>query len=264
MGWLDGDVAIVTGGESGIGRAVVLRYLDEGAAGIIVADRNADGLATLRAKHPKRIATVAGDVRDYSTHAQAVDLALKTFGKLDILVGNAGVFDFHRPLKGYTPEILATTFEEIFAINLLGYLYAAHAAHEALIAARGCMIFTASVASLHAGGGGPLYTTSKHAVAGMIRQLAAEFAPDVRVNGVGPGGTLTNLSGTIALGHNKRFMSDKRAEAAERIGNAVPLRFAQEPEDHAGLYVLLASRTNSRAMTGEILMSDGGIGIRPL
>lgn len=264
MGWLDGTVAMVTGGESGIGRAVVLRYLDEGATGVVVVDRNADGLAALKAKHPKRIATVAGDVRDYVTHAQAVQHALKTFGKLDTLVGNAGVFDFHRPLKGYTPEALAATFEEIFAVNLRGYLYAAHAAHEALIASRGAMIFTASVASLHAGGGGPLYTASKHAVAGLIRQLAAEFAPDVRVNGVGPGGTLTNLSGTAALGHDKRHMSDKRAEAAERIGNAVPLRFAQEPEDHTGLYVLLASRANSRAMTGEILMSDGGIGIRPL
>ena len=92
-------------------------------------------VAALKAKNPERIATVAGDVRDYAAHAQAVALALKTFGKLDTLVGNAGVFDFHRPLKGYTPAMLTATFDEIFAINLRGYLYAAHAAHEALIVA---------------------------------------------------------------------------------------------------------------------------------
>lgn len=263
MGWLDDSVAIVTGGESGIGRAVVNRYLAEGARGVVVVDRNADGLSALAAENP-RIKTLPGDVRDYTIHAAAVALAQKAFGKLDILVGNAGVFDFHRPLKSYTPETLAATFEEIFTINLRGYLYAAMAARDALLASKGCMIFTASVAGMHAGGGGILYTSSKHAIVGMIRQLAAEFAPDVRVNGVGPGGTLTNLRGTSALGHEGRSLADKRAESAERIGNSVPLRFAQEPEDHTGLYVLLASRTNARAITGEILMSDGGIGIRPL
>jgi cis-3,4-dihydrophenanthrene-3,4-diol dehydrogenase len=86
----------------------------------------------------------------------------------------------------------------------------------------------------------------------------------VRVNGVAPGGTLTNLSGTDALGHGKRSIADKAAEAKKRIAAAVPLRFAQKPEDHAGLYVLLASRENSSATTGEVFMSDGGIGIRPL
>ena len=264
MGWLDGSVAIVTGGESGIGRAVVDRYIREGARGVIVVDRNADGLAALAATQPAQIATVAGDVREYEVHSKAVALALQTFGKLDILVGNAGVFDFHRPLKSYSPETLTSTFDELFAINLQGNLLAALAAREALLASKGCMIFTTSVAGFHAGGGGILYTASKHAIDGMIRQLAAEFAPGVRVNGVGLGGTLTNLRGTGALGHEARSLADKRAESAARIGAAVPLRFAQEPEDHAGLYVLLASRNNARAITGEILMSDGGIGIRPL
>ncbi len=251
MGWLDGTVAIVTGGESGIGRAVVLRYLDEGAAGVVVVDRNADGLATLKAQHPKQIATVTGDVRDYTTHAQAVALALKTFGKLDTLVGNAGVFDFHRPLKGYTPETLAATFEEIFAINLRGYLYAAHAAHEALIASRGSMIFTASVASAHARGGGMLYVASKHAVLGLVRRLALELAPEVRVNAVAPGGTLTQLSGSAALGQSARSLADDHAALEAKMAASVPLGFAQQSSDHAGAYVLLASRANAAAITGE-------------
>lgn len=264
MGWLNGYVGAITGGSTGIGRAVVARYLHEGARGIVVLDRDVASLADLRDEHCNRLVTIQGDVRDYQSHERMIAAAVDIFGGLDVLVGNAGVFDFHRPLQSYSAETLAATFDEIFSVNLRGYLYAAMAAREPLFKSRGSMIFTASVAGLYAGGGGILYTSSKHAIVGAIRQLAAEFAPNVRVNGVGPGGTLTNLSGTAALGHANRSVADKRDEAEARISAAAPLRFAQRPEDHAGLYVLLASRENSRATTGEVLMSDGGIGIRPL
>jgi len=264
MGWLENSTAIITGAADGIGRAVALRYLEEGAKGVVVLDRNLDPLSEALAAHPDRLIAVQGDVRDYQAHARAVDLAVRKFGSLDVLVGNAGVFDFRRPLHSYSPETLGQTLDEIFAINLRGNLFAAHAARDALIASKGSMIFTTSVAGLHAGGGGVVYTSSKHAIVGMIRQLAADMAPDVRVNGVGPGGTLTSLRGSEALGQETRSMADSHEALSERIGNAVPLRFAQDPEDHAGLYVLLASRRNARAITGEVLMSDGGIGIRPL
>jgi NAD(P)-dependent dehydrogenase (short-subunit alcohol dehydrogenase family) len=264
MGWLTGDVAAITGGGSGIGLAVARRFLAEGAAGVVILDRDVSAILPMEKEFPGQVVAVQGDVRDYASHTAMVAAATKTFGRLDILVGNAGVFDFHRPLESYSPETLAATFDEIFAINLRGYMMAAMAARPSLKDSHGCMIFTGSVASFHAGGGGVLYTAVKHAVAGMIRQLAKELAPDIRVNGVGPGGTLTNLSGTGALGHGSRSIADKAAEAKERIAAAVPLRFAQTAEDHTGLYVLLASRDNSRATTGEIFMSDGGIGIRPL
>lgn len=263
MGWLDSNVAVITGGASGIGRAVARRYLAEGAAGIVIVDRNARTLAD-DLQPSGRVVAIDGDVRDASVHQRAVAAALERFGRLDVLVGNAGVFDFRKGLDSYTPETLAATFNEIFAINLLGYLHAAHAAREALIRSRGSMIFTASVAGFHAGGGGVLYTASKHAIVGMIRQLAADLAPDVRVNGVGPGGTLTALRGTASLGHTERSLAARHTEMSQRMETSVPLRFAQRPEDHAGLYVLLASRENAPATTGEVLMSDGGIGVRPL
>jgi cis-3,4-dihydrophenanthrene-3,4-diol dehydrogenase len=263
MGWLDGYVAIITGGASGIGRAVMRRYFAEGARGIVVVDRDARSLAD-DLRQPDRLVAIDGDVRDPSVHQHAVATALERFGQLDVLVGNAGVFDFRKDLESYTSETLATTFNEIFAINLLGYLYSAHAAREPLIRSRGSMIFTASVAGFHAGGGGVLYTASKHAIVGMIRQLAADLAPDVRVNGVGPGGTLTALRGTSALGHTERSLAARHSEMRQRMETSVPLRFAQRPEDHTGLYVLLASRENAPATTGEVFMSDGGIGVRPL
>ncbi len=264
MDWLANDVALITGGGSGIGLAVARRFLNEGAAGVVILDRDIRGVAALQEDFFGRVAAIKGDVRDYTIHAAAVDVAVKNFGKLDVLVGNAGVFDFHRPLESYSAETLTATFDEIFAVNLQGYLLAALAARAALVESRGSMIFTGSVASFHAGGGGVLYTAVKHAVVGMVRQLAKELAPAVRVNGVAPGGTLTNLSGTDALGHSRRSIADKAAEAKERIAAAAPLRFAQKPEDHTGLYVVLASRQNSPATTGEVFMSDGGVGIRPL
>lgn len=260
-GWLSSYVALVTGGAKGIGLAVARRYLDEGASGVVILDIAEGQTRALSDDYPGCVAFVQGDVREYASHEQAVRLACDTFGRLDVAVANAGLFDFRRPLHGYTPALLADTMDELFAVNLRGYLYTALASREALLASSGSVIFTASVASFHAGGGGVLYTMGKHAVVGLVRQLALEWAPDIRVNAVGPGGTVTELSGTRSLGHEQRSI-DAKGDLAERIASHVPLRFAQEPEDHTGLYVLLASRQNSRAVTGQVFMSDGGVGIR--
>lgn len=261
-GWLSDQIAYVTGGASGIGLAVVERYLREGVRGIVVVDRDLSGLADTLRREPERVHAIQGDVRDSGTHEAAVRLALQSYGQLDILVGNAGLYDFRRPLRSYDAQTLANTMDELFSVNLLGYLYAALASRAALVRSRGCMIFTGSVASMHTGGGGVLYTMAKHAVLGMVRQLALEMAPDVRVNGVGPGGTLTRLAGTSALQQTQRSIGDHAEEVARRIAAAVPLGFAQSPEDHTGLYVLLASHDNARAITGEMMMSDGGVGVR--
>lgn len=259
--WFESGVALVTGGSRGIGLAVARRYLDEGAAGVVIVDRAPGDVEVLASAHPGRVRYVQGDVREFEVHERAVHEALSTWGKLDVAVGNAGVFDFRRPLHGYTPELLQSTMDELFAINLRGYLYTAVAAREALLKTEGSIIFTASVASFHSGGGGVLYTMAKHAVVGLVRQLALEWAPHIRVNAVGPGGTVTALSGTSALGHAARTIDDT-GDLAERIARHVPLGFAQVPEDHTGLYLLLASKANSRAVTGQVFMSDGGVGVR--
>lgn len=263
-GWLADQVAIVTGASTGIGRAVVQRYLAEGARGVVAVDRDEAGLEALAAGHGDRVRTVAGDVREWAVHEAAVATACSAYGGLDVAVGNAGVFDFHRPLAKYTPESLISAMDELFAINVRGYLLLAMAARERLAERRGSLVFTASVASHEAGGGGVLYVSSKHAVLGLIRRLAMEFAPDVRVNGVGPGGTLTQLRGTETLGQAQRELVTDREASSARIAATNPLRLAQEAEDHAGLYVLLASRENSRAVTGQVFLSDGGVGVRPI
>src|SRR5947207_15967210 len=114
------------------------------------------------------------------------------------------------------------------------------------------MVFTASVAGLNSGGGGVIYTASKHAVVGMIRELAVEFAPDVRVNGVAPGGTMTDLRGLVSLGNDDRSQFAD-PQIADRLRANNPLHIALEPDDLAGAYVFLASRRSARGITGSIV-----------
>src|SRR5262249_24211447 len=123
------------------------------------------------------------------------------------------------------------------------------------------MVFTASVAGFNSGGGGAIYTASKHAVVGLIRQLAVELGPRIRVNGVAPGGTITDLPGLAALGQDQRpHWSAPDSHEPLLAGN--PLQIAIQPSDLAGAYVLLASRQSGRAMTGDIIVVDAGAGLR--
>lgn len=261
MGWLDNDVALVTGGGSGIGRAVVARFLAEGARGVGVLLRDPAQAAALKAQFGAAVHPVLGDVRLYPDNARAVAETVAAYGRLDTLVGNAGVWDFFSGLMKAEPEALASSFDEIFAVNVKGYLLAARAAAPALRESRGSMIFTLSNASFYAGGGGPVYVASKHACVGLIKQLAYELAPHVRVNGVAPGGTATPLKGPASLGkHDERLSDIPGFEQA--VAAAMPLGFMAQPEDHTGHYVLLASRANSPATTAAILHSDGGWEVR--
>ncbi len=123
----------------------------------------------------------------------------RAFGKVDVYVANAAIWDGNTALLDLPEDRLDAAFEEIFAINVRGYLLGATAAAPALFESCGNMIFTLSTAAVRAGGGGPLYTASKHAGVGLVRQLAFELAPRVRVNAVAPAGMATDLRGPQAL-----------------------------------------------------------------
>jgi NAD(P)-dependent dehydrogenase (short-subunit alcohol dehydrogenase family) len=122
------------------------------------------------------------------------------------------------------------------------------------------MIFTASVAGMNSGGGGVIYTASKHAVIGLIRQLATEVGPEIRVNGVAPGGTRTDLKGLAVLGQDDRsHFAESGWEERMRASN--PLHMVLEPDDLAGAYVFLAS-PSARGITGSIVTVDAGSMLR--
>src|SRR5712691_13330489 len=203
MGWLDGQVALVTGGGSGIGRAVVARFVEEGAR-VGVMDRDAARAEQLRTDFGDRVIAIAGDVAQLVDNKQAVAATVAAFGQLDIFVGNAGVFDVYAPLAEFPEETLSAAFDELFGVNVKGCFFGAKAALPELLKTEGPMVFTASVAGANSGGGGTLYTASKHAVVGLIRQLAVELGPRVRVNGVAPGGTMTDLRGLSVLRQDDR------------------------------------------------------------
>lgn len=258
-GWLEGQSALVTGGASGIGAAVVARFIAEGASvGVLVRD---DGQArTVRDRHGNKVVAIAGDVRSAADNSRAVAETVAAFGKLDTLVGNAGIWDFLVSLADQPDDRFDAVFDEIFAINVKGYMLGARAAIPELRKSRGSIVFTASTSSFFTGGGGSIYVASKHAVVGLIKQLAWELTPDIRVNGVAPGGTRTPLQGSQAAGMDSTHL-DALPSLDELIASMTPMGRIAEPEDHAAHYVLLASSRNSAYTTGTILLSDGGVGV---
>ena len=258
-GWLQGEVALITGGGSGLGLALVERFVVEGAR-IGVLERSEEKIAALRERFGDIVVAVHGDVRSYADNERAVNATVEKFGKLDAFIGNAAIWDHAVSLIDLTPEQLENGFDELFTINVKGYLLGAKAAAKALIASEGSMIFTLSNSSFYPGGGGPLYTASKHAAAGLIRQLAYELAPKVRVNGVGPCGMASDLRGPASLGQeNMRIMDSRSPEA---IASILPLQFFPQPADFSGPYVMLASRANNRTLSGVMINADAGLGIR--
>jgi len=263
MGWLDGKVALVTGGGSGIGRAVVERFVRE-AARVGILERSQERVKQAQAELGDNVVAVQGDVTRLEDNEAAVAQTVRAFGRLDIFVGNAGVFDGSANLADVPKERLSSAFDEIFGVNVKGYLLGAKSAFPELAKTKGAMIFTASPAGLFPVGGGLLYVISKHAVVGLIRRLAYELAPDVRVNGVAPGGTLTDLRSLEALGMSDRSIA-RSAGAAQKEApppNSPPRWL--DPKDHTGAYVFLASGENSGVVTGVVIPTPGAWGDRKL
>ncbi|MBM4261903.1 MAG: SDR family NAD(P)-dependent oxidoreductase [Deltaproteobacteria bacterium] len=257
MQWLENEVAVVTGAGSGIGKAVVKRFIEEGAQ-VVAFDLSAERLKTLK-EECAEVAIVQGDVRSVDDNRKAVATAVAQFGKLSVFVGNAGIHDGRRKLDGLSDTELANGFDEVFGVNIRGYLLGAKAALPELKKTKGRMVFTLSTSSFYVGGG-VLYVASKHAALGLMRQLANELAPDIRVNGVAPSGTATNLRTAPSLmGNNQAPASPVGAGRSAGVANNI-LNFNIAPEDHASAYVLLAS-SQSKTMTGTVLHTDAGRGV---
>ena len=261
MGWLEGKVALVTGGASGLGLGIVNRFLAEGAE-VGVLDASATKLGELRELVGDRVTAVRGDVRSLEDNGRAVDALVVRHGRLDVFIGNAGIWDGGTSLVDLPEDKLGAAFDEVVGVNVKGYVLGARAAIPHLVRSGGTIILTVSNAGFYAGGGGPLYTLSKHAVVGLVRQLAHELAPVVRVNGVAPGAVPSDLRGPRSLGLAEKSIREFDMQSvAEQI---MPLPVVPTPADQAGTYVYLASAANSSAATGIVINSDCGIGVRGL
>ncbi|MGW2383465.1 3-(cis-5,6-dihydroxycyclohexa-1,3-dien-1-yl)propanoate dehydrogenase [Streptomyces lincolnensis] len=257
--WLTGRRALVVGAGSGIGRAVVDAFRSEGAQ-VAVLERDEVKSAKLSAEIPG-LPVVVGDATTRQANERAVATAVEAFGGLDILVNCVGVFDFYRGIGDLDEDRIDDAFDEIFRVNVKSHLHSVKAALPALRESRGTIILTESTSAYYPGRGGVLYVSTKFAVRGLVTALAHELAPDIRVNGVAPGGTLnTDLRGLGSLGLDQRRLNDSPDRETE-LAARVPLQVALSGEDHAWSYVFLASG-RSRGITGGVVHPDGGIGAK--
>jgi NAD(P)-dependent dehydrogenase (short-subunit alcohol dehydrogenase family) len=267
VGWLEGEVALITGGGSGIGRAVVDRFIEEGAR-MGVVDVAEERLTELTKAYGDRVTCIKGDVTKVEDNRRAVRQTVETFGKLDVFLANAGLGDAFRELVDIPEDDVAKVYDEIFDLNVKAVILGARVTIRELLKTNGSIIVTLSNSSFYPDGGGVMYIASKHAALGVVRQLAHEFAPFVRVNGVSPGGTKTDIRMPVSFGldeRGQRIRTHTHPSNADAAVEAVtPLRVHALPEDHAGAYVLLASRRDSRSMTGSIVKSEAGLGVRGL
>lgn len=259
MAVLDGKRALVVGGGSGIGRAVVTAFRAEGAR-MAVLERDREKCAELE-DALEDVVVYQGDATSLADSKSAVDSAVNAFGGLDVLVNCVGLFDYYTGIRGIPDDAFDAACAEAFATNVQSQLASVKAAVPALTESHGNIILTTSTSAFYPGRGGVLYLASKFAVRGAVIALAHELAPEIRVNSVAPGGTLdTDLRGLRALGLDGRSLGDTPDRSADLTARS-PLRVALTPADHAASYVFLASAA-ARGMTGTFLHPDGGAGIR--
>ena len=255
-GSLRGMSILVTGGGSGIGRAVTGGYLAAGAH-VTVLERDPAAADELVHAWPDAVCVITGDATDPDAIDRAVTIASAQGRGLGQLTCCVGIFDFYAPVPGLEPRRLAAAAGEIWETNVLSALLAVNRAYPLLRAAGGSVTLTLSESAFGGRGGGVLYGSSKWALRGVVAHLSVDLAPEVRVNGVAPGGTSgTRLRGLGALGQEQT--AETVPGRAERIKAGTLLQVVPEPADHAGAYVFLADPVASGVCTGVVINTDGG------
>jgi NAD(P)-dependent dehydrogenase (short-subunit alcohol dehydrogenase family) len=247
-GKLQDMVAIVTGGDSGIGRSVAVLFAREGAdVAILHLDEDQDAETTRRAVEAegRRALVVKGDVRDRQFCFDAVEQVVKAFGRLDILVNNAAFQVHETDFLALTPE----HFDRTLKTNLYGYMFMAQAA-VGHMKPGGSIINTGSVTGLLGSKELIDYSMTKGGIHAFTRSLSGQMVEKgIRVNCVAPGPVWTPLN-----------PSDKQAEDVSKFGSSTPMKRPAQPEEIAPAYVFLASPQTGSYITGEILPIIGGYG----
>jgi len=246
-GKLTGKVALITGGDSGIGRAVAVLYAREGADVAIVylpvEQDDAEETQRVIEREGRRALLLPGDVQDSTFCKEAVEKTAQEFGHLDILVNNAAFQDSQKSIEDITDEQLARTFHT----NIFGYFYMARAAIPHF--KRGSAIVnTGSITGLEGSKHLLDYASTKGAIHAFTKSLAQNLVEKgIRVNCVSPGPVWTPLN-----------VSDKSPDEAAVHGQDTPMKRPAQPEEVAPAYVFFASEADSSYITGEVLTLLGG------
>ncbi len=246
---LAGKSIVVTGASSGMGRAIVERYVREGAYVVAVARRKErlDELAESLSNEAGKIVVFQGDVSKHEDNEAMIDLAVKEFGKLDVLVNNAGIMDDMSPIGDATDEM----YEKVMQVNLYGPMCAMRKAVQVFLAQGngGNIINVVSEGAYHSCAGA-IYCASKAALTSMTKNTAYMYMPNgIRCNAIAPGGIQTEISTSMGMPNMNGYGRVKTV-----------LGCSPEPgtgEQIAGAAAFLAS-DDSSYVNGDILMVDGG------
>ena len=246
-GKLEGKVAIVTGGDSGIGRAVAVMFAREGADVAIVympeEEQDAEVTAAAIEDEQRKCLRIPGDVQDSAFCTSAIERTVNELGGLHILVNNAAYQHQQQSLEEITDEQLDRTFRT----NIYGYFFMARAA-LAHLRAGGTIINTGSITGLEGSGRLLDYSATKGAIHAFTKSLAQSLVErQIRVNCVSPGPVWTPLN-----------VADKEPEKVAEHGKEVPMKRPAQPEEVAPAYVFFASEGDSSYITGEVLTLLGG------
>jgi NAD(P)-dependent dehydrogenase (short-subunit alcohol dehydrogenase family) len=252
---LDGKVAIVTGGASGIGRGIVERFVTEGSR-VVIADVEADRGEALTSALGTDTFFQRTDVSEPEQVAALVAAAVQRFGALDIMVNNAGVSGTMHPR--FLEDDLAD-FHRIMAVNVLGVMAGTRDAARHMSAnGGGSIINMTSIGGIQAGGGVMTYRASKAAVIQFTKSAAIELAYyEVRVNAIAPGNIPTPLLKTSALDMDAEQLERYEAGIRETMRSDRPLKREGTAEDIAEAALYFAT-DRSRYITGTVLPVDGG------
>jgi NAD(P)-dependent dehydrogenase (short-subunit alcohol dehydrogenase family) len=248
---LQGKVTVITGAGSGMGLAMATLFAAEGAS-VVAGDWNGERLdaAVASIQESGGIITGAqGNIADQATAEHLVDLAISTYGQLDVLCNNAGVMDYMQGVAELSDDI----WRRVLSINLDGPMFTSRRALQHMLTlGSGSIVNVASTAGIHGGAAGAAYTASKHALVGLTRNTAWMYATrGIRCNAICPGATKTNIAET---------MLPERLDAAgsQRAGQFAALAPAYlEPTDIASLALFLAS-DESYHVNGAIIPADAG------
>lgn len=247
---LGGAVAIVTGGGTGIGRAVSQSLARAGARAVIVNYSRSGDDAAATANDLKQLGSEgvpyqASVAREAEVRTM-VDETVARFGRLDVLVNNAGTTHFiaHTDLDAITDQV----WDDIIGVNLRGTFYCSRAAAPALKQARGAIVNVASIAGTRAAGSSIPYGVSKAGVLQLTRNLAVALAPEVRVNAVAPGLVVTRW-------HRDALGQAAATDVARQVTATTPMQEAATPEHVAQAVMGLLA---SDMVTGEFVIVDGG------